>query len=215
MRRFPIRIQFFIAQIIGLGLRIRVVQIFLALFVTGLISGCSYRFGYQDRKLPEGYASIAIPVFQNKTQVTGIEPYFTNALIREFQLSGVAQVESKDQALTFIEGEIFSVEVKPTAQVEGGKTGNEETKYLPKNTVLDTAYRVIATIRLYLKRSSDKKIIWSGTFKDETVYNAAIISVPGVNSLNPLYNNSALHQNIDNLAKKMMKDAHDRMTERF
>jgi hypothetical protein len=53
----------------------------------GLLTGCAYRFGNVSRSLPGGYKYISIPVFKNKTQETGIEVGFTNALIQEFDRS--------------------------------------------------------------------------------------------------------------------------------
>ncbi len=190
----------------------------LILFSMIWLCSCAYQFGYGNRKLPGGYAELSIPVFKNNTSFAGIEPYFTNALIREFESSKVARVIRRNRAPAYIERSVVEVEITPTAQVQGFTDiteNNEDTNYLPGNTVLDTAYRVVVTTLLELRRSSDKAVLWKNTFKNESVYNAPIISVPGVNSANPLYNSSARHQNIELIAKEMMKDAHDRITERF
>ncbi|MCB0392139.1 MAG: hypothetical protein KDD58_12675 [Bdellovibrionales bacterium] len=179
-----------------------------------LLVNCAYQFGYRVRRLPGGYRSVSIPVFENKTQEVGLESYFTNALIREFERSQVAKITNKSQAPVFIEGKVNSVLLTKNTQAEA-KANSEELKYLPKNTTLNTSYRVSVEIHLKLIRNSDKKMIWQQHFVNERVYSSAQISVPGINSVNPLYNHSAKHQNISTLAQEMMKEAHDRITERF
>lgn len=178
------------------------------------ISSCAYQFGYQSRKLPGGYELISIPVFENETQEVGVETYFSNALAREFEQSRVARVTNKNLASVTLKGRVTNVSVVANSQVIASDK-SEELKYLPENTVLDTTYRLVVSTTLELQRNSDRQIIWSGSFSNERVFTAAQISVPGVNSVNPLYNHSAKHQNIELLAEDMMKDAHDRLTERF
>lgn len=158
-----------------------------------------------------GYDKIAIPVFKNKTKETGIEVYYTNAIIRNFERSQVAKVEDTKNAPVTLEGQIVKIEYKPLVRVEGGK---ELTK-LPLKSVLTTSYTVYVTVDLQLKRNSDKKIIWSSDFKGESVYSAPQIESDTVNSANALYNQSARYQEFEKLAKIMMVEAHDRLTESF
>ncbi|MCB0356707.1 MAG: hypothetical protein KDD40_06850 [Bdellovibrionales bacterium] len=181
---------------------------------TFLIVSCAYKLGYQTRRLPGGYRTVSIPVFSNNTQEVGMESYFTNALIREFERSRVAQITEKSQSPVYIEGKVNRVTLTANGQT-AANSRNAELKFLPKNTVINTGYRVVVEIHLKLIRNSDKKMIWQQNFVNERVYSAAQISVPGINSVNPLYNHSAKHQNVSSLAQEMMREAHDRLTERF
>ncbi len=185
-----------------------------AIFCCLFIVNCAYDVGYETRRLPGGYRSLAIPVFSNKTKEVSVESYFTNSLIREFERSRVAKVTNKSQAPVFIRGSISSVTLADNGQV-AANSGSQKLKYLPKNTVLNTGYRVVVTVHVQLIKNSDKRIVWEQNFVNERVYSAAQISVTGINSVNPLYNHSAKHQNIRMLAKEMMREAHDRLTERF
>ena len=77
---------------------------FIILALSLFWAACAYRFGYGDRSLPGGHQKVAIPVFENQTSLVGAETYFTNAIIREFVRSKVAEVTSKDQSQAVIEG---------------------------------------------------------------------------------------------------------------
>mgnify|MGYP001427532633 CR=1 FL=1 len=186
----------------------------LPLFLMFLLCSCAYQLGYRTRRLPGGYRTVSIPVFSNITQEVGLEGYFTNSLIREFERSRVAKIAEKSYSPVYVQGEIQSVALTANGQT-AANSKSAELRFLPKNTVLNTGYRVTVQINLKLIRNSDKSVIWQQNFVNERVFSAAQISVPGINSVNPLYNHSAKHQNIAILADEMMREAHDRLTERF
>lgn len=192
------------------------IRLFLLTILPVFIISCSYNLGYRTRRLPGGYRSVAIPVFLNETQEVGVEGYFTNALIREFERSKVARIMDKGFAPVVIEGKINKAYLVDSSQTTGNSSNkNRDLRYLPRNTVLNTEYRVVIEIHLKLIKNSDKQVIWEQNFVNEKTFTAAQVSVPGINSVNPLYNQSAKHQNIKELAKETMRDAHDRLTERF
>lgn len=177
-------------------------------------AGCAYRFGYEQRTLPGGYKQVAIPVFKNATYEVGTETFFTNELAKAFNRSQVAVVTGKSQAPVTIEGQIKEIVYKPTSAVDGNK--NDENKIdIPKNTVLTVEYRVVVNAEVLLRRNSDKKILWQGTFSNESVYAAPQVGLKVVNSVNPLYNHSARMELFEAMARDMMVEAHDRMTENF
>lgn len=186
----------------------------LLVFYPFLLIGCAYELGYQARRLPGGYRTVSIPVFANVTQEVGMEGFFTNALIREFERSRVASIADKSYSPVFIEGKINSVVLSQNGQT-AANSRSAELRFLPKNTVLNTGYRVVVEIHIKLIRNSDKTVIWQQNFVNERVFSAPQISVPGINSVNPLYNQSAKIQNVEVLAQEMMREAHDRLTERF
>lgn len=175
-------------------------------FVLGL-SSCAYRIGSPDRSLPGGYRQVFVPIFKNKSMEPGIEVAFTNALIQEFERAKIGRVTEQSQAEVIAEGEIDSVTYTPSSKKEGSD--------LPMGAVLAAQYTILISAKLTLMRSSDRSILWSGTFNGERAYNAPQVFAAGINTVNPLYNLSARRQNIDVMASKMMSEAHDRMTENF
>jgi len=176
-----------------------------------LCSSCAYHWGFPRQILLGGYDKIAIPIFKNKTKEAGAEVYFTNALIRNFERSRIASVQSVSGAPVTLLGEIISIKYKPIVSVEGGR----ELKKLPLKTVLTTSYAVYVLTRLSLQRNSDKKVIWSSSFNGESVYSSPQMESAVVNSLNALYNQSARYKELQKLSKIMMIEVHDRLTENF
>lgn len=153
---------------------------------------------------------MAIPIFVNRTAEVGVEVAFTNAMIREFEQSQIAEVVSSDIAPLRLEGEIESI--KYVSRAAGQK---KEIPALPTNTVLTTSYQLVVNTKLRLRRASDQAVLWEGIVTNEKVYSAPQIGTPVVNSANVLYNQSARQQNLSALASDMMEEAHDRMTENF
>ena len=142
----------------------------------------------------------------------GLEKYFTNELIQNFARSKVALVIKKNVAPVVLYGTVTSVKFIPIVKAEGGEG---ELRSLPLKSILTTKYSVVIRVKLDLRRSSDQKVIWSSTFKQENVYSAPQLESAIINSANALYNHSAKHQQYAKLAKDMMVEAHDRLTEKF
>jgi hypothetical protein len=177
------------------------VFVFALLAVMAVLSSCSgYHIGDSDRQIPGGYRTVAIPVFKNKTMEAGIETYFTNALVREFD------------AQTTLEGSIDSVGYVVTTQVINGQSGGE---FLLPNMLLNTEYRILLLATLRLRRNSDQKVLWEGAFNGERSYLAPQIGLEGVNSADAVYNQSARYQNIEAMATDLMNEAHNRISENF
>lgn len=175
------------------------------------LSGCAYKFGYVQRDLPGGYQEVAIPVFKNMTSEAAIEGFFTNELIQQFHRSQVAKVVPRMTAPVTIEGRINQVKYIHGGQVDG----SDKSKELPPNSVLTVEYRILVNANIILRRNSDQKILWQGQFDSESVYNAPQVGLAVINSVNPLYNHSARIEVIGRMAKDMMTEAHNRMTENF
>lgn len=171
--------------------------------------GCAYRFGAAERQIPGGYLQVAVPVFINRTFETGIEVYFTNALIRQIERSKIAHVTQKSDAEVIIQGEISTLQYTPTlpAQISGPGA--------PEKIFLAPEYTITMTANVTVKRKSDMKVLWQGSVSGESIYTAPQIYSYGFSSANPLYNLSARRQNISSMADEMMAEANDRMTENF
>jgi hypothetical protein len=182
-----------------------------ALLLCFVLTSCAgYRMGDSDRQIPGGYRTVAIPVFTNKSMEAGIESYFTNALVREFERGRVGRVTSKNEAQTTLEGSIDSVNYVVTTQVSKQYAG-----FLGENMILNTEYRILLQATLRLRRNSDQKVLWEGSFNGERSYLAPQIGQEGINSADAVYNQSARYQNIEAMASYLMNEAHNRITENF
>lgn len=181
-------------------------------FQFGLL-GCAYRFGLSERSLPGGYKEVSIPVFKNLTQQVGVEMFYTNALVRSFSRSQVARLTDKADAPLVLEGTITRIDTSSGGAIT--HVADQGAPNLPENAVLTADYRLNVTVGLVLRRKSDDKIVWQGSFMGEKVYNAPRILTAGVNSADATYNQSVRMQKFSELATEMMAEAHNRMTENF
>jgi len=186
-----------------------VLFIVLSLLVNG---GCSsYVRGRGARTVPGGVRRLAIPIFKNKSMETGIEVYFTNALRNQMTLSQIVSLVEKTDSEAYIEGIVEEIAVQGGGQIRR----NQGYPNLPDNTVLNSQQTVSATARIRLVRTSDGVELWSGSFAGSRSYASPLVTLPVINTVNPLYNLSARRQHIESLSNELMAEAHDRMTENF
>jgi hypothetical protein len=212
------------------------------IFTLLILAGCAtYHFGKGARALPGGYDRVSVPMFSNKTQEVGIEPYFTEALRTEFERSRAAHVTSQVDAQLVLEGTILSVAYTPTIilnvqstglispvghQILGapqpGATPALQTNTLPSTAVLNSQYQVVVTVRINARKNSDHSILWTSDFVSQRQYLAPLLGLPALangtpalNTASPLYNQASRVETISLLAKDMMAEAHDRITENF
>ena len=181
-------------------------------------TSCAYRLGFTSEALPGGYRQVAIPIFENKTQIVGVEAYFTNALLREFRRSkGVRVQPNPSLSPLVIEASVGYIDWRSSAVATGVGTFKSERSapFLPPQTLLTTEYRVKAQVKLRLKRRSDDQILWEGEVKHEKAYPAPQLGLETVNTSNSIYNHSAQVIILQEMAKEMMSEAHQRMRERF
>ncbi len=172
--------------------------------------GCAYHWGSAERRIPGEYRTISVPVFKNKTKEVSAESYFTNALIREIESSGVGTIVEKKKAEVVVEGVIELIEYRPESLVN-----STDFATLPTGAVLATDFRMTVKAHIKVFRSSDGQSLWQGSFTGERLFPVAQLAVRGVNTVNPLYNHSAKKQNLILVAREMMDEAYDRMTENF
>jgi hypothetical protein len=173
---------------------------------------CAYHFGALKRSLPGGYNKVSVPVFKNKTQETGVEAFFTTAMIEELERNRFANVTEDEEAQVVLEGTVTSISYNRGAYFS---SGDDLGVTLPEGTVLTKEYYVTATTQLRLIRKSDQKVLWVSSYNSEKQYPAPQITIKGLNSANALYNHSARLQIVSALAKEMMAQAHNHMTENF
>jgi hypothetical protein len=144
----------------------------------------------------------------------GIEAAFTNALILEFEKAKIGHVVDEKEAEVVIEGMIERVEFNRVGPPDTSDPEQAKNK-LPLGTVRTTIYDIVITAEINLRKTSDKSILWSGKFVGSRSYYAPRVETAVINTVNPLYNQSARRQNIDAKATEMMAEAHDRITENF
>lgn len=168
------------------------------------LSGCAYHAGYGDRQIPGGYRTVAVPVFKNLTHETGVETYFTNAMIRELERARIGVITDKDSAQVTLEGIVDTIEYLGAAQ-EAGKN----------SVVLNTTVQIVANTTIRLRRNSDQRVLWEASFRKELQYYSPRILIEELSSINASYNYSARNQTLELIASDMMVEAHDRLTENF
>lgn len=173
-------------------------------------SGCAYKMGRGKRSIPGGATQISLPIFKNRSQETGVEVAFTQALQQEFLRSQVARIVDEPMAEARLEGEIVSILYVPESKKTAG-----DSSFLPTGTVIASQYRVRTVVDLRVVRRSDGDRLWESRFELEDTYVAPQVTLAGVNSVNPLYNLSARRQNLEIMANRMMLEAHNRLTENF
>lgn len=174
-------------------------------------TSCAYHIGNQVETAPGGVRSISVPMFKNMSNEVSAEVQFTNALIQEFDRSKTVHVVA-DNSDAVMSGVITKIEyLVPATSLKLA----QNTTYMPNGTVLATDYNLTVEVELKLIRRIDQKVVWTNTFVGVRSYSSPQVTLPVVNSVNPLYNLSARRQNISLLAAELMSEAHDRMLENF
>lgn len=192
-------------------------QLQLCLCLLLFLTGCGYKVGQKFRSLPGGYQKISIPVIKNKSFEPGAEAIFIQALKEEFLRSTVLKVVSDSEAQVRLEGEIESIRNIPS---ESGKKAEENTNanstnYLPRGTVLATSYDLTMVINLRLKKISNQKILWESQYTSTRTYKASQVTIAGVNSVNPIYNQSAKKMILEVLSYDLSNQIYNNLTENF
>ena len=114
----------------------------LALF---FFSGCGYGLRGTVNNLPPDIKAVSIPVFVNETIEPGVEVVFANALVYEFNRSGILKVVSESMAQAQVKGKIKSITADPVVLA---------------NQTQATQRRVVVTLEVSCQRSDDQKILW-------------------------------------------------------
>ena len=177
---------------------------------------CGYRVVDRERGFVGGYRLVSVPVFKNRTEEPRLELIFSNALREEFHRAPSIRVGDASVAPVTVLGIVDRVRYAREATVRGaGDDTQGEIPALPENARLTTRYRIYITVNLTVVRNADGKTLWSGKFRNERGYLAPQIGTESINSANALYNQSARLQNAKLIAREMMAEAYNRMTENF
>ena len=180
------------------------------------LAACSYNLGHENRSIPGGHKTVFVNMFENQSQEVGAEAFFTSALITELQRSGFVVVTEKDSAEVVIDGLILdvlnsgSVSIPTFHEVDNI---NKEAKSFQAS--MFTEYLLTVSANLKVRRTRDNKVIWQTYLQNQRGYRGPLLKKDGLRSSNPLYNQSTKSQTMRLLAKDMMAEAFDRLTENF
>lgn len=186
---------------------------FMGILSLVVFSACAYRFGPHHRQLPGGYQKVFVKLFENKTPEVGIEPDWTNAFSQELARTGVANVTTEANSEIILVGTIHSVDFRAkTAISVPSSTLDSQGKRVDRS--MFTEYQTLVTIVLKAVDRQGKEL-WQGQFMGEKNYKAPQLTVHGLLTANPLYNQSARRQTIAAIAEEVAFEAVNRMTENF
>jgi hypothetical protein len=100
-----------------------------------LLTSCGYTLNH---RLKDNFISasgeskgIFIPVFDNKTEQTGAEIIFTNALIRELESHSEVVVSNRQAGSLILQGIVTKIDVVPTANSDLGFKGLQFYRRIP------------------------------------------------------------------------------------
>lgn len=182
---------------------------------------CGYNWGHHTRELPGGHKTVYVEMFDNQTKEVGLEAQLTHSLIQELERSGFALVTSKHNAEIIIQGSVLSAAV-----IGSGSSPNFVAKNFSSATPSErtstnytasffTSYSVTIVANLKAVRSRDEQTIWQTSVRGLKSFQGARLKKQGVRSSNVLYNQARKKQTIKLIAREMMSDAFDRLTENF
>jgi outer membrane lipopolysaccharide assembly protein LptE/RlpB len=109
--------------------------------------------------LPSSIKTIAIPLFEDKSNWVGVQEQLTNAVINAFVEDNSLQVvDNEDEGDLVLRGTILSVRPQTTS-VSGNETTTEE--------------RYVVTVKIECYNRQTDKLLWSGNLSDYGVVSGA------------------------------------------
>ncbi len=181
------------------------------LMVAGMQTSCAYKVGQKFRSLPGGYQKLSIPVIKNKSMEPGAEAIMTQALKEEFFRSTVLKVVSDNDAEVRLECQIDTLKYDWV----GAPKESAPNNFLPTGTVLGTTYNMTVILTVKLVKTTTSEVLWQSQFTGSRPMNASQVTIAGVNSVNPIYNQSAKRSLLENVAYELSNQIHNNLTESF
>ncbi len=121
----------------------RLLGIFLGVLC---LAGCGYQLRGKETNLPPGIHSVAIPIFANRTDQTGIETEVTRALVEKFISTKRLAVSARESADSLLTGTVKSFSIAPVA--------------VTSSTQLTTEYRATLTVEYNFQGQKDGKVLF-------------------------------------------------------
>lgn len=110
------------------------------------LAGCGYQLRGKETNLPPDIHSVAIPIFANRTDQTGIETEVTRALVEKFISTKRLSVGPRDSADSLLTGTVISFSTYPVAVVS--------------STQITTEYRATVILEYNFQGRKDGKVLF-------------------------------------------------------
>ena len=127
----------------------------LAILLALAMTACGYGFRHQQSNLPPEIKTIAIPMFENKTNEVRLEALVTEQVRYQFSQSQILRLVSEDQADVILRGQIISVS-------SGDVSLTESTR--------SQVRRVSVGISVKLVRKDNNEILYDGRARQWRTY---------------------------------------------
>ncbi len=154
----------------------------ISLLILIIILGCGYHFKGGGYLKSSDISNIYIKLFENNTEVRGLENTLTNALVYEYNVDKETSVTGEKEAQAILAGEIISYEVYTVAYGRGDYTA---------------AGRIVLKIRAKLKRKG-ADVVWKNELTDQEEY-----MVSNDLTQTEKYRNEALRRIIQRMAERI------------
>lgn len=177
-----------------------------------LLSSCAYKVGQKFRSLPGGYQKLSIPLMKNKSMEPGAEAVMTQALKEEFFRSTVLKVVNDSEAEVRLEGQIDNLRFDTKLD---GIMESSTNNFLPSGTVLATSYNMNLNMTIKLVKISTMEVLWQSNFGSARPMSASRVTIAGLNSVNPIYNQNAKRLALESIAYELSNQIHSNLTENF
>ena len=126
--------------------------IHLALLGVFLLAACGYHVRGRETNLPPGIHSVAIPIFANRTDQTGIETDVTRALVEKFISTRRLSITTGNSADALLTGSVTSFVTTPVA--------------VTSSTQISTEYRATLTMEFSFQGVKDGKVLFREAMND-------------------------------------------------
>ena len=126
--------------------------IHLTLLGVFLLGGCGYHMRGKETNLPGEIHSVAIPIFGNRTDLTGIETDVTRALVEKFIATRRLSVTTRDSADALLTGTVRYFVATPVA--------------VTSSTQVSTEYRATLTVEFTFQGVKDGKVLYRETMNE-------------------------------------------------
>jgi outer membrane lipopolysaccharide assembly protein LptE/RlpB len=133
-----------------------------------LLAGCGYQVRGRETNLPPGIHSVAIPVFANRTDQTGIETDITQALAAKFISTKQLSVTTRNSADVLLTGTVLSFSTTPVA--------------VATSIQVSTEYRATVIVDFVFQTVKDGKILFRESVSEWRNY--PVVSDLNVTELN-------------------------------
>lgn len=131
----------------------------LSLVALLLVAGCAGIPDYRwTSRVPEELRTVAVPVFQNKTDAAELGPIITQYTLREFQREGTFSIRRSGDSSLEVQGTVVKAERRPISFARGYGMRADE-------------YRYYVTVEIALVNKDTGKILLDGrSYTGETTF---------------------------------------------